>query len=176
MNTEAVRWLAAVIVNFLTPHTTIAAARSLKASHRRIHDVIVIENGSGDGSESPFQRELPGVRLVISQENRRFGGGGNLGIDEGLRRGAHAVLLLKSDATVRRTALAPSSASCSISPTAVCGSADSRTAHAGQIASRYSRLTGLRPRETSRLRAALQSSRLRSSFPGAASPARIPIS
>jgi GT2 family glycosyltransferase len=100
MNTEAVRRLAAVIVNFRTPHTTIAAARSLQASHRRIHDVIVIENGSGDGSESVFQRELPGVPLVISQENRGFAGGCNLGLNEALRRGAHAVLLLNSDATV----------------------------------------------------------------------------
>jgi len=59
--------------------------------------VMVVDNGSSDGSAAALAREFPAVELLALSENRRFAGGCNAGLRHALARGADAVMLLNND-------------------------------------------------------------------------------
>jgi GT2 family glycosyltransferase len=90
----------AVVLNYRTAATTVAAVRSLEQCDAQIAGVIVVDNASGDGSSDVFHRELAGVRLIVSPTNVGFSAGCNLGIREALAICASRILLLNSDAIV----------------------------------------------------------------------------
>jgi GT2 family glycosyltransferase len=60
-------------------------------------DVLVVDNGSSDGSVAAIGREFPGVEVLALPENRRFAGGCNAGLERALGQGADAVMLLNND-------------------------------------------------------------------------------
>jgi hypothetical protein len=62
--------------------------------------VIVVDNGSEDGSVDAVRKAHPEVTVIESAENLGFSGGNNLGIDAALRRAADFILLLNNDTTV----------------------------------------------------------------------------
>ena len=92
--------LAAVVVNYRTPDETLRALASLRQSARPLDDVLVVDNGSGDGSVDRLRAFAPGATVLASVTNRGFSGGSNLGIREALARGADLVLLVNSDAVL----------------------------------------------------------------------------
>jgi GT2 family glycosyltransferase len=59
--------------------------------------VLVVDNGSTDGSVPALRAEFPGVELLEMNENLRFAGGNNAGIRHALGRGADAIMLLNND-------------------------------------------------------------------------------
>lgn len=59
--------------------------------------VIVVDNGSTDGSPAAIAAEYPRVDLIALPENRRFAGGNNVGLARALEDGADAVMLLNND-------------------------------------------------------------------------------
>ena len=59
--------------------------------------VIVVDNGSTDGSPAAIATEYPAVELIALPENRRFAGGNNVGLARALEDGADAVMLLNND-------------------------------------------------------------------------------
>jgi N-acetylglucosaminyl-diphospho-decaprenol L-rhamnosyltransferase len=65
-------------------------------------EVVVVDNGSRDGSPDMIRSEFPGVRLVANQENRGFTAANNQGL--ALSRGRW-LLLLNPDAEVVGAAL-----------------------------------------------------------------------
>lgn len=67
-------------------------------------EVIVVDNGSADGSAEWLQANYPEVRLVALQENRGFGGGSNAGFNAAKN---DIVVLLNSDMRVDRDFLQP---------------------------------------------------------------------
>lgn len=67
-------------------------------------DVIVADNGSGDGSPEMLQREFPTVRVIRFDENYGFAEGYNRAIAEA---GYEYTVLLNSDAEVTRGWLTP---------------------------------------------------------------------
>lgn len=99
------RRIAAVVVDFDTPLETSGAARSLAQSTRPPDDVYVVANGA-PGSAAHLATLVPHATVVSSPRNLGFAGGVNLGIRAALDRGADAVFLLNSDATVDPHALA----------------------------------------------------------------------
>jgi len=66
------------------------------------HELIVVDNGSTDGSPAMVAREFPAVRLVCNAENRLYAAPNNQGAR--LARGAK-LCLLNSDTEVRPGAL-----------------------------------------------------------------------
>ncbi len=59
--------------------------------------VLVVDNGSTDGSVTALRREFPDVEVLALPENRRFAGGNNAGLAHVLAQGADAVMLLNND-------------------------------------------------------------------------------
>lgn len=68
--------------------------------------VVVVDNGSGDGSASEVRRAFPQVEVVESGQNRGYGAGMNLGIARLLAAGAGAILLLTHECRLGPEALA----------------------------------------------------------------------
>lgn len=62
--------------------------------------VIVVDNGSTDGSCAYVRAEFPKVTLLSLSKNLGFCGGNNVGMGHALRHGADAVALLNNDTRV----------------------------------------------------------------------------
>jgi N-acetylglucosaminyl-diphospho-decaprenol L-rhamnosyltransferase len=71
--------LTAVVLNWRTPDHTVRAVRALVADGVPRERVVVVDNGSGDGSAERFRAELPATRLLALDENVGFARGNNLG-------------------------------------------------------------------------------------------------
>ncbi len=59
--------------------------------------VMVVDNGSTDGSAVAIPREFPEAEFVALAENRRFAGGNNEGLRRAIARGDDAIMLLNND-------------------------------------------------------------------------------
>jgi GT2 family glycosyltransferase len=88
--------LGAVVVNYRTAEDTIACVGALGA----IDPLVVVDNGSGDGSAAALRAALPAARIVETGANLGFSGGCNAGIRRALADGAQRILLVNSDAWV----------------------------------------------------------------------------
>jgi len=92
--------LAAIVLNW----NGLADTRALLGTLRncatpvgwRVH-VMVVDNGSGDGSAAALTREFPEIEVLALPENRRFAGGNNAGLLRALGAGADAMMLLNND-------------------------------------------------------------------------------
>jgi GT2 family glycosyltransferase len=69
------------------------------------HDVLVVDNGSTDGSEDRLRHARPDVRLRQTGANLGYAGGNNRGTREALDDGAELVWILNNDARPRPDAL-----------------------------------------------------------------------
>ncbi len=72
--------LAVVVVNWNSRDDLAACLRSLAAQTHRALDVVVVDNGSTDGSAELVRQDFPAVRLVETGENLGFAEGSNRGI------------------------------------------------------------------------------------------------
>ena len=105
MSRPAVR-LSAIVVNFRRPELLRACLRSLVPALERVEgetELVVVDNGSADGSSDLVRAEFPDAILVALASNRGFGGGVNAGLE---RSSGEFVLLLNNDATVEPEAVA----------------------------------------------------------------------
>jgi GT2 family glycosyltransferase len=67
--------------------------------------LIVVDNGSSDGSQAHIEAQFPTIKVLQTGANLGFGGGCNAGIRQALAQGADYVWLINSDATVDTDAL-----------------------------------------------------------------------
>jgi GT2 family glycosyltransferase len=98
--------LAVVIVNWNGRHLLDACLTSVFAQKPAPERVIVVDNGSADGSLAYLRDAWSQVETVDAGSNLGFAGGNNLGIREALAGGAEFVLLLNTDAELLPGALA----------------------------------------------------------------------
>jgi len=94
-----------VVLNWNGWHDTLDCIRSLQRQDYPNLGLIVVDNGSTDGSESHLLAHRPPVELLQTGANLGFGGGCNVGIREALMRQADYIWLINSDSTVHPSAL-----------------------------------------------------------------------
>ncbi|MFW6049746.1 MAG: glycosyltransferase family 2 protein [Myxococcota bacterium] len=95
--------LSVLILSWNTRDMTLACLRSLaRDAPRRPREIIVVDNGSEDGSADAVARDFPDVRLIANPDNRFYSGGNNQAA--AAAAGRH-LCLLNSDTEVTPGAL-----------------------------------------------------------------------
>jgi len=89
-----------VILSWNRARDTLACLASLERVDYPARQVIVVDNGSTDGSPALIRQQYPSVVLLASGRNLGFAGGCNLGMAAALRIGVRYVLLLNNDTEV----------------------------------------------------------------------------
>jgi GT2 family glycosyltransferase len=89
-----------VLLNWNTPVITGECIRSLQAMDSSNFKILVIDNGSTDGSVEFLEREFPNVSVLSLKSNSGFAAGCNIGIRYAVAHDADYVLLLNNDTTV----------------------------------------------------------------------------
>ena len=97
--------LAVVVVNWNGRHLLDACLGSVFEQRPAPDRVIVVDNGSSDGSLAHVRANWPQVAALDAGSNLGFSGGNNLGIRDALQAGAEYVLLLNNDAQLLSGAL-----------------------------------------------------------------------
>jgi GT2 family glycosyltransferase len=92
--------VAIVVLNWNGRPDTLACLDSLRHLAYGNVDVIVVDNGSTDGSVTAIRQHHPEAHLVETGRNLGFAGGNNAGILEALARDARYVFLLNNDTIV----------------------------------------------------------------------------
>lgn len=67
--------------------------------------VLLVDNGSTDGTSERVRAEFPSVEVMTLDRNRYFAGGVNAGLSRAMEGGAGSVLLLNNDLVLERGAL-----------------------------------------------------------------------
>jgi GT2 family glycosyltransferase len=98
--------VAVVVVSWNRREDTLACLQSLAEVDWRPLDVVVVDNGSSDGSAEAVQTSFPQARLIALELNRGFAGGSNAGVRRALELGAEHVLLLNNDCEIEPDAVA----------------------------------------------------------------------
>jgi GT2 family glycosyltransferase len=90
----------ALVLNWNLKDDTAECVASVLASEYERYRVLVVDNGSNDGSVDYLRHTFPGIDLISNSTNVGFAAGSNIGIRHALRMGAESVFLLNNDATV----------------------------------------------------------------------------
>ena len=92
--------IATIIVNWKLKEDTVKSIRSLNRLETPT-SIIVVDNGSNDGSAEYIARHCPDVKLLVLQKNIGFGSACNIAISKVLKEKKHDfIFLLNNDATV----------------------------------------------------------------------------
>lgn len=97
---EAVPKICIVVLVYNCLDHTRACLASLRAISYQNYEIVVVDNGSSDGSDVCLPAEFPEVSYLRQNENLGFTGGNNIGIAWCLQKGCDAVLLLNNDTVV----------------------------------------------------------------------------
>jgi len=90
-----------VILNWNGRRDTLACLRSLSKIDYPAFRIVVVDNGSTDGSASDIGARHPRCTLIENRENLGYSGGNNVGMARSLKDDAEYVLLLNNDTEVK---------------------------------------------------------------------------
>ncbi len=96
-----------VLVHLNSYPDTSLCLTSLRSMTYPNAEVIVVDNGSIDGTGEKLRTEFPEVTHIRSDENFGFSGGNNIGIEHGMKNGCEHILLLNNDTIVTPSFLEP---------------------------------------------------------------------
>ncbi|MBI5468711.1 MAG: glycosyltransferase family 2 protein [Deltaproteobacteria bacterium] len=89
-----------IVLNWNGYQDTIECVESLKGVDYPGLEIIIIENGSTDGSEEMIRKRFPELTVIQTGVNLGFAGGSNAGLRHALSSGADYMVLLNNDTTV----------------------------------------------------------------------------
>jgi GT2 family glycosyltransferase len=94
-----------IILNWNNASDTIACLQSVSGLSYPNYKVLVVDNGSFDGSVQEIRRTCPDVMLLELKENLGFAEGNNVGIRSAMQLGGDYVLILNNDVLVAPDAM-----------------------------------------------------------------------
>lgn len=92
--------VVAVILNWNNAADTIECLRSVADLDYPNVRILVVDNGSTDGSASRIRNEHPDVQIIETGKNLGYAGGNNIGLARAMEEDPHYILLLNNDVTV----------------------------------------------------------------------------
>jgi GT2 family glycosyltransferase len=97
---EELPHVVVIILNWNGLADTLECLESLACLDYPNHKVVVVDNGSVDGSVLVIRGRFPGVTIIENGENLGYAGGNNVGLRYALAQGAEYALLLNNDTVV----------------------------------------------------------------------------
>ncbi|ABB33102.1 glycosyl transferase family 2 [Geobacter metallireducens RCH3] len=97
--------IAIILLNWNGWRDTVDCVESCRKLDYPNFRIVIVDNGSTDGSEAILRERFPDVELIQTGANLGFAGGNNAGIRHALVRGADYVWLLNNDTVVEPGAL-----------------------------------------------------------------------
>ena len=97
--------VAVVVLNWNGWQDTIQCVASLLSMEYAHFSLLLVDNGSTDGSVDHIKNAFPSIDILQSGSNLGFGGGCNVGMRYALNQGAKYIWLINSDAKVDPGAL-----------------------------------------------------------------------
>jgi GT2 family glycosyltransferase len=94
-----------VILNWNLKDDTAECIRSVLDSDYPSLRIVVVDNGSTDGSPQYLASCFPEIQTIVNEENQGFAEGNNIGIRHALRDQADYVFILNNDTVVDRSLL-----------------------------------------------------------------------
>ncbi len=92
--------VALIILNWNGKKDTVELLSSVAKIDYPKLDVIVVDNGSKDGSVATIREQFPHVHILENHENYGFAKGNNVGIEYALSTGAEFIFILNNDTIV----------------------------------------------------------------------------
>lgn len=92
--------VAIIIVNWNGKEILRDCLKSLRRTDYPNYKVIVVDNGSTDGSASMVEKEFPEVDLICNEQNLGFVKANNIGMRHALKHNSAYVLLLNNDTII----------------------------------------------------------------------------
>lgn len=97
--------IALVILNWNGLNDTLECLESVKKIDYSNFEMIVVDNGSTDGSPAEIRKQFPNVIVLETGKNLGFAEGNNVGIRHAIANGADYLFLLNNDTVVDSQAL-----------------------------------------------------------------------
>lgn len=97
--------VAVLVLNWNGWRDTLACLRAVSVSRGVPFELIVIDNGSTDGSVLHIAEAYPNVRIIATGQNLGFGAGNNVGLRWAIEHGADYAWVLNNDTVVEPDAL-----------------------------------------------------------------------
>jgi GT2 family glycosyltransferase len=89
-----------VTVNYNGGNNTLETLASLAQMSYPRFEVLLVDNGSSDDSLATIRRAFPALSVLANKTNVGFAGGFNLGLQQGIVRGADLILVVNNDIVV----------------------------------------------------------------------------
>ena len=100
VTTKTHPFIIIVILNWNGKEDTLECLASAKQLDYSNYEIVLVDNGSADGSADAISKQYPDVTLLQTGENLGYAGGNNVGILWALEHGADYILLLNNDTIV----------------------------------------------------------------------------
>ncbi len=94
-----------LVLNWNSYSYTLKCVQSLQALSYPNYCIVLIDNGSTDGSEEILKAAFPELTVLQTGENLGYAGGSNVGIEQAIAGGAEYIWLLNNDTEVDVDAL-----------------------------------------------------------------------
>ncbi|MDW7726665.1 MAG: glycosyltransferase family 2 protein [Candidatus Methanoperedens sp.] len=89
-----------IILNWNGKKDTVECLESLKHITYPNYEILLVDNGSTDGSVEYFRERYPDIEIIENEKNMGYAEGNNVGIRKAMKNGADYVLLLNNDTVV----------------------------------------------------------------------------
>jgi hypothetical protein len=99
------RAVAVVILNWNGGDDILTCLTSVFESTHKAIEVVLVDNGSTDGSSDEIRKRFPQTHFIQNPENLGFAKGSNQGMEWALNRGIEYILLLNGDTRIHASAI-----------------------------------------------------------------------